>query len=50
MASGWLDGHQGLDTEVDWLVACLDAARGDVFYAAYDVTGAAAIEAARLRD
>lgn len=45
LASGWLDHHPGQD---DLLVPCLDGARGDVFYAAYAVTGAGRIEDARL--
>jgi tRNA threonylcarbamoyl adenosine modification protein YeaZ/ribosomal-protein-alanine acetyltransferase len=44
IASGWIDEHPERD---GILVACMDAARGDVFYAAYDVTGASAIEGAR---
>jgi len=43
MVSGWLDQQapaEGL------LAACLDGARGDVFYALYDVTGADRFEAA----
>lgn len=45
LASGWLDHHTGQD---GLLVPCLDGARGDVFYAAYAVTGAERIEDARL--
>ena len=43
MASGWLEAQPpGADGLV---VASLDAARGEVFYSAWDVTGATSIEA-----
>jgi tRNA threonylcarbamoyl adenosine modification protein YeaZ/ribosomal-protein-alanine acetyltransferase len=45
IVSGWLDRHPGVDTV---LGACLDGARGDVFYVLYDVAGARVLESATL--
>lgn len=45
MVSGWLDRR--IDSG-DTVCACLDGARGDVFYVLYDVAGAARLEAATL--
>ena len=45
MVSGWLDRRAGT---ADVLCACLDGARGDVFYVLYDVAGASTIESAKV--
>jgi tRNA threonylcarbamoyladenosine biosynthesis protein TsaB len=45
MASGWRDRHEHAS---EWLVACLDGARGDVFYALHDLSGASTFERARV--
>lgn len=45
IVSGWLDRRAGADTI---LCACLDGARGDVFYVLYDVAGVRDLAAARL--
>jgi ribosomal-protein-alanine N-acetyltransferase len=45
MISGWLDQHSGSG---DVLCACLDGARGDVFYVLYDVAKAPNLESATL--
>jgi tRNA threonylcarbamoyl adenosine modification protein YeaZ/ribosomal-protein-alanine acetyltransferase len=46
-AAGGLDPVGGLKP-ADYLCACLDGARGDVFYVLYDVTGASRLESATL--
>ena len=45
MAGGWIDASAG---EATRLGVWLDAARGDVFYAAYDVDAGATLETARI--